>query len=68
VTNNGPAAATGVVVTDTLPIPSVTYNSASVVAPATGTCSFSSPNVTCTIDGTIPASGAAAVTINVTAN
>lgn len=68
VTNNGPAAATGVVVTDTLPIPAVTYNSATVGAPATGSCSFSSPVVTCTITSTIPVSGTAAVTINVTAN
>jgi uncharacterized repeat protein (TIGR01451 family) len=68
VTNNGPAAATGVVVTDTLRVPSVIYNSASVVAPATGTCTFSSPVVTCTIDGTLAVSGTAAVTINVTAN
>jgi uncharacterized repeat protein (TIGR01451 family) len=58
VTNGGPATATNVIVTDTLPS-SVTYLSASTTA---GTCSEASSTVTCLL-GTMANAGTATVTI-----
>jgi uncharacterized repeat protein (TIGR01451 family) len=62
VTNNGPAVATGVTVSDTLPT-QVTYVSASTTQ---GTCSQSAGTVTCSL-GSISVGGLAIVTINVSA-
>lgn len=58
VTNNGPAAATNVIVTDTLPI-DVTYLSVNTTA---GTCSEAGGTVTCLL-GTMADAGTATVTI-----
>jgi uncharacterized repeat protein (TIGR01451 family) len=60
-TNNGPNEATGVVLTDTLPV-SVTYSSAS---PSQGTCSESDGTVSCDL-GTLSVDGSAEVTLFVT--
>ncbi|MCI0397753.1 MAG: pilus assembly protein [Chloroflexi bacterium] len=61
--NNGPAAATGVTVVDTLPA-SVTYVSAT---PTQGSCSQAAGVVTCNL-GTVPPLSPATVTIVVTPN
>ena len=69
VTNNGPRAAGGVIVTDSLPVADVTYVSSSftVSSPAgSGTCIFTSPNVICVL-GSINNGATATVTINTTA-
>jgi uncharacterized repeat protein (TIGR01451 family) len=68
VTNTGPDAATGVKVTDVLPVDRVAFSSASFVRPggATGSCSFASPIVTCDL-GALAVGQAATITINVTA-
>jgi len=58
VTNNGPATATNVIVTDALPS-AVTYLSATTTA---GTCSEANGTVTCLL-GTMPNAGTATVTI-----
>jgi uncharacterized repeat protein (TIGR01451 family) len=58
VTNNGPASATNVIVTDALPS-AVTYLSATTTA---GTCSEANGTVTCLL-GTMPNAGTATVTI-----
>ncbi len=60
-TNQGPAAATGVTLTDPLP-PGVTLNS---IIPSQGTCLFASGTVTCSLGG-LAASAAATVQIVVT--
>jgi len=62
VTNNGPAVAQGVSVSDSIP-GEVTYTSASTTQ---GTCSYAAPLVTCPI-GTLSVGGQAIITINVTA-
>jgi uncharacterized repeat protein (TIGR01451 family) len=61
VANNGPSDATGVILTDTLPV-SVTYSSATT---SQGSCSESSGVVTCAL-GALPAGDQATVTILVT--
>ena len=61
VANNGPAEATGVVLTDTLPA-DVTFGSAS---PTQGTCTEASGTVTCEL-GTIASGAGVTVTIAVT--
>lgn len=61
VTNNGPDAATDVVVTDTLPA-SVTYQSAT---PSSGSCSQSGRTVTCNL-GTLSDTQLETITIEVT--
>jgi uncharacterized repeat protein (TIGR01451 family) len=58
VTNNGPATATNVIVTDALPS-AVTYLSATTTA---GSCSEANSTVTCLL-GTMPNAGTATVTI-----
>lgn len=63
VTNNGPAAASGVTMTDTLPS-SVTFGSASA---SQGSCSNSAGKVTCSL-GSLAVGGSATVTITVTPN
>ena len=60
VTNNGPAAATGVTLTDALP-QALTFLSA---AASQGSCSFADPTVTCAV-GSLPAGQNATVTIRV---
>ena len=62
VTNNGPSAATGVVLTDPLP-PTMELDSAT---PSQGTCSFDAPTrtLTCSLGG-IPIPGSATVTLRV---
>lgn len=62
VTNNGPSAATNVVLTDTLPA-SVTFVS---VTPGAPTCAHNTGIITCTW-ASIPAAGSQTVTIVVTA-
>jgi uncharacterized repeat protein (TIGR01451 family) len=62
VTNNGPAIATGVTVSDTLPT-QVTYVSSSTTQ---GTCSQSAGTVTCSL-GSVSVGGLVIVTINVSA-
>jgi uncharacterized repeat protein (TIGR01451 family) len=62
VRNNGPSAATGVTMTDTLPSSNITYQSASS---SQGSCSQSGGTVTCNI-GTLGSGSTATVTINVT--
>ena len=62
VTNNGPAVAEGVVVTDPLPS-QVTYTSASTTQ---GSCSQSGGTVTCNL-GSISVGGLVVITINVSA-
>jgi len=62
VVNNGPSNATGVTVIDTLPS-GVTFSSAT---PTQGTCSFSSPTVTCNI-GAMNSGATVTVSIVVTA-
>jgi uncharacterized repeat protein (TIGR01451 family) len=59
VTNNGPFASNGVVLTDVLPS-AVTFTNAT---PSQGACSHLSGTVSCTF-GTIPSTGTATVTIN----
>ncbi len=59
--NNGPNAATSVVVTDTLP-PGVTLTSS---APSQGTCTVQNRTVTCAL-GTLAVSASATITLNVT--
>lgn len=59
-TNNGPADATGVTLTDTLS-PTLTFVSA---APSQGTCSFADPTVSCAL-GSLSSGQAATVTIQV---
>ncbi|MEA2922794.1 MAG: hypothetical protein QOF07_2759, partial [Bradyrhizobium sp.] len=59
--NNGPAAATGVTVTDTLPA-GVTFVSATS---SQGTCTNASGTVTCTV-GNLASGASATITINVT--
>ena len=61
VSNSGPSAAAGVVVTDTLPA-GVTFNSAT---PSQGSCSQASGTVTCPL-GTLGSGASASVTITVT--
>jgi uncharacterized repeat protein (TIGR01451 family) len=65
VTNNGPAAAQGVTVSDPLPS-QVTYSSASTTQ---GTCTYTSSTTTvsCTL-GTVSVGGLVVITINVAAN
>jgi uncharacterized repeat protein (TIGR01451 family) len=63
ITNNGPGVATGVVVSDPLPVPQVTFVSVSTTQ---GTCSQAGGTVSCTI-GTLSVGGLAVVTINTTA-
>jgi uncharacterized repeat protein (TIGR01451 family) len=60
VSNAGPAAATGVTVTDSLPS-GVTFVSAT---PSQGGCSFAAGTVTCAL-GTVPDGGGATITITV---
>ena len=67
VTNSSAGTATDVVVTDTLPIPAVTYSSATVTT-GSGTCAFSAPDVTCTIGSIAGNGGTAVVTVEVTVN
>ena len=62
VTNNGPAIAQGVTVTDPIPT-QVTYSSSST---SQGTCSYASSTVTCNI-GNLGVGSVAVITINVTA-
>ncbi|MEW6682907.1 MAG: DUF11 domain-containing protein [Nitrospirota bacterium] len=64
VSNAGPSAATGVSVTDNLPA-GVTYGSASWTGASTGTCTFASPTVTCSI-GTLASGASVTITITVT--
>jgi uncharacterized repeat protein (TIGR01451 family) len=63
VTNNGPATATGVVVTDALPA-TVTFNS---VSASQGTCTNVDGVVTCSL-GSLASNAVATVTINVVPN
>src|SRR5208282_195873 len=63
VTNNGPAVAQNVVVTDPLPS-QVTYSSASTTQ---GSCSQASGTVTCNL-GSVSVGGLVLITINVSAN
>jgi uncharacterized repeat protein (TIGR01451 family) len=58
VTNNGPFAASGVVLTDVLPA-AITYTSA---IPSQGACAHASGTVTCTL-GALPVAATATVTI-----
>ncbi len=61
VVNNGPSTATGVVVTDTLPV-GVTYVSAT---PSTGTCAYAAGTLTCNL-GPVINGGIATVAVVVT--
>ena len=61
VTNNGPAAATGVTVTDDVSALGVTVNS---VTPSQGTCS-APPSISCSLGGLAPG-GTATITLDVT--
>jgi uncharacterized repeat protein (TIGR01451 family) len=63
VKDNGPSAATGVTLTDTLPTGNVSYQSAT---PSQGTCSASGATVTCPL-GSLAVAGTATVTVRVTA-
>ena len=63
VSNAGPDPATNVVATDTLPA-GLTYVSAT---PSQGSCSFSTPTVTCLL-GSLASGGSATVSISVTAS
>jgi uncharacterized repeat protein (TIGR01451 family) len=64
VTNNGPSAASGVVVTDPLPTTDVTYVSSSTTLG--GPCMFAGVTVTCPI-GAMPVGASATITIVTTA-
>jgi uncharacterized repeat protein (TIGR01451 family) len=64
VTNNGPSAASGVVVTDPLPTTDVTYVSSSTTLG--GPCLFAGVTVTCPI-GAMPVGASATITIVTTA-
>jgi uncharacterized repeat protein (TIGR01451 family) len=59
--NNGPSPATGVVVSETLPVSAVFISA----TPSQGTCAFATGVVTCSI-GNLPANGTATVGIQIT--
>jgi len=59
VTNNGPELGTGVTVADALPVASVDYISAQ---PSQGTCTFTTPNLSCAL-GSLAVGGTATVSV-----
>ncbi len=61
------AVAANVVIRDTIPTNS-TFDSASVVAPFTGTCSFALGVVTCTVNENVAAGASGSVIVNVLVN
>ena len=63
ITNNGPGVAQGVMVSDPLPVPQVTFVS---VSTSQGTCTQAGGTVSCNI-GTVSVGGLVTVTINTTA-